>query len=291
MNPKIRTIENGPVTIHTETFGNSDDVPILLIAGAMAPAIFWESHFCESLAAKGYYVIRFDNRDMGRSTHFQQSAPGSGVELPYSIDDMVLDAKVVLETLSGKAAHIVGHSLGGSIAQLFAVSYPEKTLTLTVMAGPIIASGDLPYVQTDPEITEELWKILLANPMYQDVERGLPEFMKVWRVLNGDRPLDEEMAKEYTRSIYETETIGPAWNHTKVQAGIRDILPELKTLNRPILFMHGDKDYLPANPENTKILAGSLPNAKVCIIKDGGHMFFNDEVWRLVLERLADHIK
>lgn len=284
-----RTINNGSVEIYVETFGNKEDVPVLLIAGAMAPAIFWELSFCESLALRGYYVIRYDNRDIGKSTHFPQSEPGSGVELPYSMNDMVFDAKAVLEAHSNKAAHIVGHSMGGSIAQLFAVSYPEKTLSLTAISSPILAKGDLPYIDTDPKITEELWGVLMSNPMHQDVQKGLPEFRKIWRVLNGDWTLNVQMADTYTRSIYETEIIGPAWNHTHVQSGIRDILPELKSLNCPILFMHGEKDYLPANPENTLILANSLPYAKAVLIKGGGHMFFNKELWRFIYEQLNDH--
>ena len=64
----------------------------------------------------------------------------------------------------------------------------------------------------------------MANLMYQDVRKGVPEFQKIWRVLNGDWTLDENMAAKYTRAIYETEVIGPAWNHTNVQSGIRDIL-------------------------------------------------------------------
>lgn len=285
-----KMVKNGSVEIYTETFGNEDDVPVLLIAGAMAPAVFWETCFCESLASQGYYVIRYDNRDIGKSTHFPPSEPGSGVKLPYSIDDMVLDAKAVLEARSNKSAHIVGHSLGGSIAQLFALSYPDKTLSLTVISSPILAKGKLPYVDTDPKITKKLWGVLMSNPMHQDVEKGLPEFRKIWRVLNGDWTLDEIMADEYTRSIYATEIMGPAWNHTNVQAGIRDILPELKRLKQPMLFIQGDEDYLPSNPQNTKILADSLPNAKAVFIKGGGHMFFNKELWLFIFKQLIGHI-
>lgn len=284
-------VKNGSVEIYTETFGNADNVPLLLIAGAMAPAIFWDRHFCESLADRGYYVIRFDNRDIGRSTHFPQSAPESGIDLPYTINDMVADTKCVLDALSGKSAHVVGHSLGGSIAQLFAVKFPEQTISLTAISSPILAKGNIAYVETDPKISEEMWAVLMANPMHQDARRGVPEFQKIWRFLNGRWPLDEKMADEYTLAIYVTEVIAPAWNHSNVQSGIPDIFRDLKVLDKSILFIHGENDYLPSNPENTKKLANALPNAEAYILENGGHMFFNAEIWKILLEEIHRHIK
>jgi len=287
----MSAVNNGSVQIHTETFGSTENDPVLLIAGAMAPAVFWETQFCIALAERGYHVIQFDNRDMGGSTHFPQSAPESGIELPYTINDMVADARCVLDTLSGKKGHIIGHSLGGSIAQLFAVTYPEKTASVTAIASPILAKGDIAYVETDPKITEALWAVLMSNPMHQEAQKGVPAFRKIWRVLNGDWPLDENMADAYTRTIYATETIGPAWNHTHVQNGIRDILKDLKMLNVPLLFIQGEKDYLPCDPQNTAILAQHLPDAEFVKIPNGGHMFFNTDIWRMLFELIVAHIK
>ena len=286
-----KTVINGKVQIYTESFGKSDDTPILLISGAMAPSIFWNDNFCQILSLKGYYVIRFDNRDIGKSTHFPQSKPNSGIKLPYSIYDMVEDTKVVLESFSSKKAHIIGHSLGGSIAQLFAISHPKKVISITAISSPILAKGNIPFVETDPKITEELWGILMANPMYQDLKKGIPEFQKVWRALNGDWTLDEKMAEKYTRTIYETEVIGPAWNHTNVQSGIQDIFQDLNNLGKPILFIHGENDYLPSNPENTKLLAEALTNAEAFILEKGGHMFFNNKIWKILFEQIYRHIQ
>lgn len=287
----MKRVNNGSVQIHSETFGSPDDVPVLLIAGAMAPAVFWHTPFCEALAERGYHVIRFDNRDIGRSTHFPQSAPESGIELPYTIEDMVTDARCVLDSLSGKKGHIIGHSLGGSIAQLFAVTYPERTVSMTAIASPILAKGDIAYIETDPKIMTALWDVLMSNPMHQEVETGVPEFRKIWRFLNGDWSLDETMADAYTRVIYETETIGPAWNHTHVQNGVRDILKDLQALNLPILLIHGEKDFLPSNPKNTQILASHLANAAFEIIPEAGHMFFNEQIWRMLSDVIIRHLR
>lgn len=179
----------------------------------------------------------------------------------------------------------------GSIAQLFAVTHPEKTISVTAISSPIIGKGNITFVETDPEIVESLWGVLMSNPMYQDVKKGIPEFKKIWFVLNGGWKLDEEMATDYTRAIYETEMIGPAWNHTNVQSGIRDIFNELKETGKPILYIHGEKDYLPSDPENTKRLARALPNADLFILKNGGHMFFNREIWQILNEQVLCHIR
>ena len=170
------------------------------------------------------------------------------------------------------------------------MAYPETTISVTAISSPLLAKGKISFVETDPKITEELWAVLMANPMVQNVQKGIPEFLKVWRALNGGWALDENMASTYTRAIYETETIGPAWNHTHVQSGIRDIFRDLEELNRPILLIHGEKDYLPSNPENTRRLANALPNAEVFILKNGGHMFFNKAIWEILLERVKRHI-
>ena len=101
-----KLIKAKSVEIYTENFGNKEDTPVLLIAGAMAPSVFWENYFCKTLADHGYYVIRFDNRDIGKSAHFKQSSPESGIEPPYTIYDMVDDARAVLENYTKKSGHM-----------------------------------------------------------------------------------------------------------------------------------------------------------------------------------------
>ncbi len=283
-------VSNGQVTLIASSFGSAAHPAVLLIAGAMAPAIFWDDAACQTLAAKELHIIRFDSRDIGGSTHFPANAPESGIELPYVIDDLVEDAACVLAAHGHASAHIIGHSMGGSIAQLFAIKYPEKTRSLTAISSPILAQGDLSYAETDPSILEALWRDLMANPMYPDYERGAPEFMKIWQILNGDWPVDEATANNYTRSIYDTEEIAPAWNHTNIQNGLSDIMDQLSSLDLPMLFIHGEKDYLPANPTNTLMLSEHLQKASFYMLEGGGHMFFNRQVWDILTEQIWQHI-
>ena len=183
------------IKIWIETYGRDKNNSIVLIAGAMAPSSFWNEKFCKSLG-KNHFVIRFDNRDYGYSTHFDEKDPP-----PYQINDMVEDVKSILDYYSIKSAHIIGHSLGGSIAQLFAAKYPQKIKSLIPISSPIIARGDLQYQATSQEVMTGIWKILMSNKMYQDYDRGKNEFARIYQALNGDYELDLDMAYTYIREF------------------------------------------------------------------------------------------
>jgi pimeloyl-ACP methyl ester carboxylesterase len=133
------------IRIEYDSFGTSDAAPILLIAGLGEQKGVWTAPFCEILAAKGFWVIRFDNRDAGLSSRFTvASAPSLTAvppawaradqpDLPYRLHDMGDDAVGLLDAIEIKQAHLVGRSMGGMIAQLIASEYPERTLSLTAI--------------------------------------------------------------------------------------------------------------------------------------------------------------
>src|SRR5271155_2456361 len=137
--PHVRA--NG-IDIEYESFGRESDPLILLIMGFAAPLIFWPNSLCEGLAAKRFRVVRFDNRDIGKSTHlvgqiapdpralFVEVMAGRRPHVPYSLDDMADDAVGLMGALGVERAHIVGASMGGMIAQLVAISHPSRTKSL-----------------------------------------------------------------------------------------------------------------------------------------------------------------
>ncbi|HEY5206901.1 MAG TPA: alpha/beta hydrolase, partial [Roseiarcus sp.] len=137
--PQVRT--NG-IDIEYESFGRDGDPLILLIMGFGAQLIFWPDALCQGLAAKGFRVVRFDNRDVGKSTHLvSQTAPdpralfaevmaGRRPHVPYTLDDMANDAVGLMDALGVDRAHIVGASMGGMIAQLVAINHPGRTKSL-----------------------------------------------------------------------------------------------------------------------------------------------------------------
>src|SRR3984957_678619 len=138
--PHVRA--NG-IDIEYESFGRESDPLILLIMGFGAQLIFWPDPLCEGLAAKRFRVVRFDNRDVGKSTHLAgQSAPdpralfaevmaGRHPHVPYTLNDMANDVVGLMDALGARHAHIVGASMGGMIAQLVAINHPERTKSLT----------------------------------------------------------------------------------------------------------------------------------------------------------------
>ena len=279
---RIKIADN--LEIWSETFGSNKGNAVILIAGAMAPATFWVDDFCGRLAENSF-VIRFDNRDFGYSTHFEESETP-----PYRMEDMVEDVSSVLGYYDIGQAHVIGHSLGASVAQLFAAAYPQRVKTLIPISSPVIAKGGLPYRATPPEVLDEMWNVLLSNKMYPDYDRGKDEFLRVFSFLNGDYEIDRDMACGYIERIYRTEIIKPHANHINIQKNVPDIYEKLYHLSKPILFIYGSRDLLAANPENTAILADSLPTAELMIVDGAGHMFFNREIWNILFDRIIDFI-
>jgi pimeloyl-ACP methyl ester carboxylesterase len=135
---KVKSVE-----LAYDSFGNENDEAIILIAGLGTQMIRWTDSFCRILAVRGFHVIRFDNRDVGCSTHFSQYPTldfdtlatalmsGKRPDIPYTLDDMSNDAIGLLDALSIDRAHFVGRSMGGMIAQIVASEYPERVLSLT----------------------------------------------------------------------------------------------------------------------------------------------------------------
>ena len=277
------------INIWTEVYGRENNKAIILIAGAMAPAVFFPTDFCMKLADLDYQVIRFDNRDIGYSTHFQP-AKNDNDPLPYTVYDMVEDVNQILVFYNIEKAIVVGHSMGGSIAQLFSIKYPQKTEQLFLLSAPIIAFGRNKYNQSPQVILEDMWKVLMSNKMYQNYKKGKDEFLKVWKYLNGKRSFDTYLADEYTKRLYETEVIDVAYNHTKIQNDIPDVFTDLSMLPFRIHFLYGENDHLAANAENTLILANSLPNADFTLLKNAGHMYFNVALWQEIFDVIKKNI-
>ena len=136
-----RRVHTNGVEIAYETFGDRGDPPVLLIMGLSTQMIMWEDEFCQRLAGRGFFVIRFDNRDVGMSTKLDMSAvpdfnaifPGRPAGVPYTLHDMTYDTLGLMDSLDISRAHIVGASMGGMIAQLLALKNPLRVHTLTLI--------------------------------------------------------------------------------------------------------------------------------------------------------------
>ncbi len=120
-------VDIGAIKLWYEDFGDSSSPAILLIMGAGGRGTEWPDNFCHALAEAGYYVIRYDHRDIGLSTHFDFE------KNPYTLKELTQDALSLLDALKINQAHVVGVSMGGFITQMIAINYPERLLSQTLM--------------------------------------------------------------------------------------------------------------------------------------------------------------
>jgi pimeloyl-ACP methyl ester carboxylesterase len=282
--PRVKA--NG-IEIEYETFGDPAAPPLLLITGLGAQMTTWEDAFCEQLAERGFQVIRFDNRDSGLSTLMEEAgypdiaaAFGGNAQAAYQLDDMAGDAAGLLDALGIGAAHVVGASMGGFIAQLVAINHPDHVLSLTsIMSGP----GGTDEIAPKPEGAA----VLIATPPGTRGER-IEQAMSFRRVLLGSGdPFDETF--ERTRA---TRAVDRAYYPVGVGRQLVAILAAKSRLERlnqiraPTLVIHGVDDVL-VPVENGRLVAEAVPGAHLLEIEGMGHDV-PARAWPQVLDAIAE---
>jgi pimeloyl-ACP methyl ester carboxylesterase len=279
-----RAKANG-IEIEYETFGDPDARPLLLIAGLGAQMISWDDAFCAQLAERGFHVIRFDNRDSGLSTwmedagHPDIAAALSGNPQPaYQLDDLADDAAGLLDALGIDAAHIVGASMGGFIAQLVAINHPDRVLSLTsIMSGP----GGTDAVPPKPEGAA----VLVVRPPKTREER-IEQAMSIRRVLLGSGdPFDEafERARAGRANDRAYYPVGFGRQFIAILAA-KGRVERLKKVRRPALVIHGIDDVL-VPVENGRLVADAVPGARLIEFQGMGHDL-PKRVWPQVLDAI-----
>jgi pimeloyl-ACP methyl ester carboxylesterase len=287
------TVTANGIQIEYDTFGNRSCPALLLIAGNGAQMIFWDVEFCELLAKKAYFVIRFDNRDAGLSTKFEEAGipdfpaaikalmEGKPVQSAYSLDDMADDAVGLLDVLDIEKAHICGASMGGMIAQVISCRHPKHVLSLTSIMSST-GNPDLP--QAKPET---IAAVLAPAPE----ERGayIEHNMNIWRTIwSPGFPFEEKrartfMEKSYDRSYYPQ---GMARQNIAILAN-GDRRPSLSSLKVPTLVIHGADDPL-IPVEGGKDTARVIPGARLLIINGMGHDMPKG-VWVEMVDAISKH--
>jgi pimeloyl-ACP methyl ester carboxylesterase len=275
--PQVRA--NG-IDIEYESFGRDGDPCVLLIMGFSAQLTLWQTSFCEQLAAKGFRVIRFDNRDVGKSQHFIEAGvpdiaalmvalqTGAPVTAPYTLDDMAADAAGLLDALGIKQAHIVGASMGGMIAQLVAINHPAKTKSLTSIMSTTARPGL-------PPGTPEAMGALMTPPASPGREDRIAASLNTWKVLGSpgfpatDAELRKNAERDADRVAYEPTGIA------RQMAAIVAAPPRHETLGAvkvPTLVLHGKDDPIIPYPcgEDT---AKCVPGAELVIVPGMAHDF------------------
>ena len=289
--PCERTVESEGQRIWTESLGSPTGPAVLLIGGAGAHAHFWSDSFCHSFIKNGYYVIRYDHRDVGLS---HPSKDG------YGLQQLVKDAVEILKAYAIPSAHIVGHSMGGYIGQMMAAEFPEHLLSLTVIsAGPIGETSALETSQTAEErnILLATWQKMLQNRPTKNFEESFAGYLGVWERLNGTYPVDAALARKYTQEMYTRSRYEPGVHSKHIQV-MEKVAAELKNnkgifskIHLPTLIIHGAEDYLVLPARGGQALAEALPAAKFLLIPSMGHMLFNYTLERLISEHIVSFLQ
>ena len=266
--PRARA--NG-IELEYESFGDANARPLLLIMGLGAQMISWHDDFCAELADRGFHVIRFDNRDSGFSTRMESAgspdmaAAFSGDPKPaYRLDDMADDAVGLLDALGINAAHIVGASMGGYIAQLVAINHPDRVLSLTsIMSGPSSAEA----VPPKPEGVELL---MVAPPTTREERIQVGMFARRVLLGSGD-PFNESYERGRAEGAVDRAyyPIGTGRQLVAVLAA-EPRLERLHDLRVPTLVIHGVDDVL-IPVENGRLIAEAVPGARLIEIEGMGH--------------------
>ncbi|MEZ4736479.1 MAG: alpha/beta hydrolase [Caldilineaceae bacterium] len=272
------------ITLAYERFGPTDGEAILLIAGTGMQMVDWPMPLVNALVARDYGVIRFDNRDIGRSTHLDEAGlpdsaaiekaltAGAAPPLPYTIRDMAADTVGLLDALGIDQAHIVGASQGGAIAQMVAIDYPARVRSLTLLmadsanpAMPVVAKPEA-FANVPPQPQD-------AN----DRDAYIEWQVKAWQALNGpDYPLDEATLREWAARDFERgyDPAGFARQGTAILVDRYEPTAyrhsHLESISAPTVIVQGEAD--PIVPvAAAEELAALIPNAELRLIPGLGH--------------------
>jgi pimeloyl-ACP methyl ester carboxylesterase len=218
----------------------------------------WHPTFCRAIVDHGYYVIRYDNRDVGLSTWFDEAGAS------YSIADMADDAAGLLDYLGLDAAHIVGVSMGGMIAQTFAIKYPQRTRTLTSIMS---TTGNREVGQAHPEAVAAL---MMPPPRSRD--EAIELSVVLWRTIGSpgfvfdEKLIRDRAAESYDRAFHPAGT----GRHLAAVFVQPDRTAALGQLLMPVLVIHGEEDPL-VDPSGGRATAAAIPGSRLKLIPGMGH--------------------
>jgi pimeloyl-ACP methyl ester carboxylesterase len=284
-----QTAKVGELELCYETFGSAKASPLLLIMGLASQMLLWDEDFCEQLASRGFYVIRFDNRDIGRSTHLRgaviptrwqllrRSAKGAA----YALEDMTEDTAGLLDHMKIPAAHIVGVSMGGMIAQLLAINHPERVLSLTSMMS---TTGNPRVGKPQPRMM-----LRLMRKSQRERDAYIEDQVETYRAI-GSKIYDfeeerkrERAARMFDRGIYpagsarQLGAVASAPDRTAALGGVRI----------PTTVIHGDADPL-VDVSGGHATADAIPDARLVILPGMGHDLPR-ELWPEIIDAIVEN--
>ncbi len=280
------------IQLYYETHGDPADPPLLLVNGFSSQINGWFDGFRETLADRGRYVISFDNRDVGMSTHLDgvevdvpavlAAAAGGGEmpPVPYTLATFALDAVGLLDHLGIAAAHIAGSSMGGMIVQQLAIDHPDRVLTMTSIMS---TTGEADYFESTPEAAAAL-----TAPRPADREQFIAGAVEGRRIFGSNRYFDAEATASHAAESFDRMFYPEGL--PRQMAAIRasgDRAAGLRALDVPTLVIHGRDDtlILPKGGERTAEL---IPGANLLLLNDMGHDLPRP-LWPLIVDAIISH--
>ena len=261
----------GSLKLCYETFGDPEDPALLLIMGLGTQMIAWHEDFCRQLVDEGFHVIRFDNRDIGRSSFVRGKPPGL-LELArrkpsnpaYLLDDLADDAAGLLDALDIRAAHVVGASMGGMIAQQMAVRHPERVLSLCSIMSTTGARW-----KGQPSLT--LWSIFLRRPP-RERDAYIEHVVMLYGAIGSpdfDRD-DDEIRAMAGRSYDRSRRRDGTGRQLAAILASGDRTEQLREITAPTVVIHGTKDRL-VSSSGGRATCKAIPNSRLVEINGMGH--------------------
>jgi pimeloyl-ACP methyl ester carboxylesterase len=287
MDSGIQRAQVGQIEIAYETFGEPGDPPVLLVMGLATQMIGWPDDFCRGLAERDLYVVRFDNRDIGLSTHLDDAgAPdimsvlaGDRSSVPYALTDLATDTVGLLDALGLDSAHLVGASMGGMIAQLVALQHADRVRSLTSIMS---TTGD-PSVGAPAEAA---LAVLLAPPA-TDRDGAVQRVVDAYRVIGSPGFEFDEPALRDRAGLSFDRAYDPAGVARQLAAILTtaDRTLDLGQIAVPTLVVHGAEDTL-VNVSGGRATAAAIPDAELLVVEGMGHDLPR-AVWPQITDRIS----
>ena len=277
------------IEIEYESFGDPDRPPLLLIMGVGGQMIDWPDPFCTELAGRGFHVVRYDNRDCGLSTRIEDGPEpdlvaayfGDPSSASYTLDDMADDAVGLLEQLDIPAAHLVGRSLGGMIAQALVIRHPDRCLSLCCISS---STGDRAVGQPTAEALE-----LMAREPVSRRDAYVEADLAAHRALRSPAyPSDEDEVRRKAERSFD-RAFYPEGTARQLCAILvsPDRTPALSNVSVPTLVVHGSADIL-VQPSGGEATAAAVPGARLMMIEGMGHDF-PPVLWPRVMDAIVEN--
>jgi len=288
---ELHATQVGPARLEIayERLGPDSGDTVLLIMGLGGQLVNWPAGLIDELLARGLQVVRFDNRDAGRSTHLNDAPPaqltavlaGDLTSVSYTLSDMAADAVGLLDALEIPAAHIVGASMGGAIAQIIAIEHPARILSLTSIMS---TTGNMAVGQPHPEIL----KTVFGGPPARTRDEVIDRAVRTAGLVRS--PAYPSPAEEIARQV------GRAWDRDHDERAMArqavasvasgDRTAALRTIAVPTLVIHGTSDAI-CDASGARATAAAIPGAELVLIEGMGHDL-PPPVWPIVAEHIAN---